>query len=207
MMETEPDFEKLHTAFRPKIRRYLTRLVGEQDAEDLTQDVFAKVSTALKSFRGESQLSTWIYRIATNAALDRLRCSSSQRIVQKGSSQDPFGHVEIDLESKDAWSGEKSPTPDAVLIRKEMNDCIRNFMEQLPEDYRTVVVLSELEGLKNIQIADILGVTLDTVKIRLHRARVRLRKELETHCSFYHDERNELACDLKAALAEFRKTE
>jgi RNA polymerase sigma-70 factor (ECF subfamily) len=81
-----------------------------------------------------------------------------------------------------------------------MNDCIRNFIEQLPADYRTVLVLSELEELKNIQIADILGISLETVKIRLHRARIKLRKELETHCSFYRDERNDLACDLKAAL-------
>jgi len=87
-----------------------------------------------------------------------------------------------------------------------MNKCIRDFVEKLPENYRTVVVLSELEGLINNEIAEILGVSLDTVKIRLHRARVKLKKELETHCSFYRDERNELACDLKSAFKEFRDT-
>ena len=86
-----------------------------------------------------------------------------------------------------------------------MNKCIRDFIEELPENYRTVVVLSELEGLKNTEIAEILGVSLDTIKIRLHRARAKLKKELETHCDFYRDEGNEFACDVKSAFKEFRK--
>lgn len=168
----------------------------------MTQDVFIKISSALKSFRGESKLSTWIYKIATNAALDKLRSSSYKRIVQKG--KDPLVQIELNVESRDTWTQEKSPSPDTVLIKKEMNDCIRNFIKQLPADYQTVLVLSELEGMKNIQIADILGITLETVKIRLHRARAKLKKKLEAHCSFYRDERNELACDLKTALKDLR---
>ncbi|MGH7800045.1 MAG: RNA polymerase sigma factor [Thermodesulfobacteriota bacterium] len=80
-------------------------------------------------------------------------------------------------------------------------------MEKLPENNKTVLVLSELEGLKDHDIVEILGLSLDTVKIRLHRARAKLKKELETHCNFYRDERNELACDLKSAIGEFRKTD
>ncbi len=205
MSEREFNFQKIHDDFRPKILRYLKRIVGEDAAEDLTQDVFIKISTGLKSFKGESHLSTWIYRIATNAALDRLRSPSTKRFVQKGSSQDPFVQVELDLESKDTWTGEKSPSPDTAVIREEMNDCIRSFVQNLPENYRIVLVLSELEGLKNNEICEILGVTLDTVKVRLHRARARLRKELEAHCSFYHTEGNQLACDLKTAFEGFRK--
>jgi len=154
-------------------------------------------------FRGESQLSTWIYRIATNAALDRLRSPSFRQTVQKRVANDSIALGEIEPSDKDVWTGEKTPSLETSLIRKEMNECIRNFVENLPTDYRTVVVLSELEGLKNNEIAKILGVSLDTVKIRLHRARAKLKKELETHCSFYRDERNELACDLKTAFREF----
>ncbi len=80
-------------------------------------------------------------------------------------------------------------------------------IKHLPENYKTVLVLSELEGLKNQEIAEILVLSLDTVKIRLYRARAKLKKELEIHCNFYHDERNELACDLKSAFREFRKTD
>lgn len=200
------EFQEIHDTFRPKIHRYLTRFVGEHEAEDLTQEVFVKVSQALKTFRGESQLSTWIYRIATNAALDRLRSPSFRQMVQKRLANDPIALSEIEPSDKDVLTGEKTPSLEISLIRKEMNECIRNFVENLPTDYRTVVVLSELQGLKNNEIAEILGVSLDAVKIRLHRAKAKLRKELETHCSFYRDERNELACDLNSAFREFRKT-
>lgn len=199
MDTNELEFRKIYDAFLPKIHRYLARLVGKCEAEDLTQEVFVKVSQALKDFRGESRLSTWIYRIATNVALDRLRSPSFQRTVQKGPLNDSAGEGETETFDKNVWTGENIPSVEQKLIKKEMNECIRSFIENLPEDYLTVVVLSELEGLKNSEIATILGVTLDTVKVRLHRAKEKLKKEFETHCSLYRDERNELACDLKSA--------
>jgi len=202
MTEDELEFPKLYKEFKPRIHRYLKRMVGEYAAEDLTQDVFLKVNNSLNSFRGDSRVSTWIYKIATNTALDRLRSSSYKRIVRKASVRGSSEPTDIEVESKDPLKGKKSAEPEAELIRTEMNNCIRNFVDQLPEDYRAVILLSEMEEMKNAEIADILGVTLDTVKIRLHRARVRLKKELETHCSFYRDEGNELACDLKTALKE-----
>ena len=72
-MDHSLEFPQIYTAYWPKIARYLARLVGEDEAEDLTQEVFIKVSQALPGFRGESSVSTWLYRIATNAAYDRLR--------------------------------------------------------------------------------------------------------------------------------------
>lgn len=196
------EFQTIYDTFQPKIFCYLKRLAGQYEAEDLTQEVFIKISQALKNFRGECQLSTWIYRIATNAALDRLRSPSFQQMAHGKSLDDSR---EGDTEDKDVWTGEKMPSIDQELIRKDMNRCIRDFIENLPENYRTVVVLGELEGLKNNEIAGILGLTLDTVKIRLHRARAKLKKELEAHCSFYRDERNQLACDLKTAFDRFRR--
>lgn len=198
----ELEFQNIHNMFRPKILRYLTRLVGRHEAEDLTQEVFVKVAQALTTFRGESQVSTWIYRIATNAALDRLRTSSFQQMTKRKLLDDSR---EGEVEDKDVWTGERPPSAEQQLIQKEMNNCIRDFIENLPENYRSVVVLSELEQLKNDEIAEVLGVTLDTVKIRLHRARAKLKKELEIHCSFYRDERNQLACDLKTAFDGYRK--
>jgi RNA polymerase sigma-70 factor (ECF subfamily) len=70
------EFQKIYDTYQPKILRYLTRMVGESDAEDLTQDVFVKVNKALGDFRGESKVSTWLYRIATNVAMDRMRSPS-----------------------------------------------------------------------------------------------------------------------------------
>ena len=79
-----------------------------------------------------------------------------------------------------------------------MNDCIRKYVESLPPSYRSVVILSEGEGLTNQEIADVLGISLGMVKIRLHRARRRLKRELGNGCNVYRDERNELACEPKA---------
>jgi RNA polymerase sigma-70 factor (ECF subfamily) len=204
MTGNDLDFHSVYETFHPKILRYLTRLVGRRDAEDLTQEVFVKVSQALKTFRGESQLSTWIYRIATNAALDRLRNPSFRRMGQKSISGESIAEGELEIVDKDPWTGEKTPSVETSVIREEMNECIRGIVENLPENYQTVVVLSELQGFKNDEIAEILGVSIDTAKIRLHRARARLRRELETHCNFYRDERNEFACDLKEIM-EFKK--
>ena len=177
MSDDELEFQRIHETFRPKIHRYLTRLVGEDEAEDLTQEVLVKVSRALSTFRGESQLSTWIYRIATNAAIDKMRTSSFQRDTLQSSLDD------ID-ETKDqeAWAEEETPSLERQLMQKEMYECFGNFVRNLSANYRTAVVLSELGELTNHEIAEILGLSLDTVKIRLHRGRMRLLQELKTHC-------------------------
>lgn len=200
------NFQDVYNAFQPKIFRYLTRLVGEFEAEDLTQEVFTKVSQAFENFKGKSQLSTWIYRIATNTAIDKLRSQSSSRMVQIKRPGESFKGNEATIEGKEAWTGEKEPSVAQKVIQKEMNRCIRDFIENLSENYKTVVILSELEGLKNQEIADILQISLDNVKIRLHRAKAKLKRELESNCNFYRNEQNELACDLKSSLEKFRKT-
>lgn len=193
MNTSQLEFRKIYDAYQPKIIRYLTRLIGESDAEDLTQDTFIKISQAMGDFRGESQLSTWIYRIATNTALDKMRSPSFQRHTQTFTSDtlEEIGvlHGTTPLENGNRLGIEKE------FIREDMNQCIRGYVEKLPEDYRIVLVLSEYEELKNCEIAKILGVSLDTVKIRLHRAREKLKKELEEHCEFYWIE--EMPCRVK----------
>jgi RNA polymerase sigma-70 factor (ECF subfamily) len=190
------EFQQIYEDFQPKILRYLTRLAGESEAEDLTQEVFIKVNQALQNFRGESKLSTWLYRIATNAALDRARSPSYNRMVQESSclvSEDG-----LQIEDKNMWTGEEKPLVEHEIFRKEMNDCIRGFIEKLPQNYRTVLVLREFEGLKDNEIAEILGLKLYTVKIRLHRARERLKEEFIKNCDSYWIEDNEFIPELKA---------
>ena len=94
-------------------------------------------------------------------------------------------------------TADKLTSPDQKVIRDEMSDCIREFVDRLPSDYRTIIILNELEGFTNNEIAEILQISLDTAKIRLHRARAQLKKSLETGCDFYLDESSELACDRK----------
>jgi RNA polymerase sigma-70 factor (ECF subfamily) len=171
--------------------RYLARLVGEEEAEDVAQEVFVKVHAALGGFRGESSMSTWIYRIATNAGMDHIRSRSSRQHL----------NVEPDHDIDDLEAlQDGTPPADTFLIRKDMNECIQAIVKSLPDNYRTVLVLSDLEGLTNAEIGEVIGLSLDTVKIRLHRARARLKKELESQCRFYRDERNELACDRRIDL-------
>lgn len=183
------DFDSIYKEFQPKIHRYLSNLICENDALDLTQTVFLKVSQSLDSFRGESSLSTWIYRIATNTAHDHALSSLSK---QKGAEQ-LFG----DDGSIDDLPDTGFPGTERDYIRQEMNSCIRGVIDQLPENYRTVLLLSEFEELTNSAIAAILDISIDTVKIRLHRARTALRKALECQCNLYHDERSEIMCDRK----------
>jgi RNA polymerase sigma-70 factor, ECF subfamily len=198
MSERVADFQAIHEAYRPKLLRYLTRLVGASSAEDLVQQVFLKVSAGLKDFRGDAKLSTWIYRIATNSALDHLRRAATTHANNGAAAVLPTPDGNRDLEELDIAAHVQSPSAETISMQNEMNACIREFVERLPENYKTVLALSELEGFTNSEIADILDLSLDTAKIRLHRARERLRQELEAGCSFHRDERNEFACDRKA---------
>jgi RNA polymerase sigma-70 factor, ECF subfamily len=171
------DFHNIYDAYQPRILRHLVNLVGELEADDLTQEVFVKVSQALKNFRGESQLSTWIYRIATNTAIDRMRTASFRQDTRHRMLEDAD-----EAEDKDVWTGEEIPSLEQQLMRKEMYACFIDFVQNLPQNYQTVVVLSELGDLTNKEIAEVLGLSLDVVKIRLHRGRTRLLQELRTHC-------------------------
>ncbi|MFA7405504.1 MAG: sigma-70 family RNA polymerase sigma factor [Pelobacteraceae bacterium] len=184
------DFSAVYQEYHPKIHRYLTHFSGETEAADLTQAVFLKVSRSLDSFRGDSSLSTWIYRIATNTAHDHAASSLAR---QKECEQ-----LFDDDASVDDFPDSRSPGTDREYIRREMSACIRGVVDRLSENYRTVLLLGEFEELSNAEIAAILDISLDTVKIRLHRARTALRNAMECHCSFYHDDRSELMCDRKS---------
>ncbi len=187
MGEERLTLEEVYEGYRPKVLRYLTGLVGVEEAEDLTQDVFIKVGQALADFRGESSLPTWLYRIATNTAIDRMRSPAFKRQAQDLLAMENEEEG-AELDERDAWTGEKLPTVEQQLVQKYMTECFLGFVKKLPEGYRTVFVLSQLESFSNPEIAEILGVSLDTVKIRLHRARARLREDLETKCEYYWTE-------------------
>ena len=174
---SELDFEKVYADYQPKILRYLTRLTEPGEAEDLTQEVFVKVSRALETFRGESQLSTWLYRIATNTALDKMRTRSFQQSVRESGWDDS-----CEVQGKDAWSGEEAASLEQILLQKDRFHCFASFVQELPLNYRMVVLLSEMEDMTCKEIAEILGLSQEVVKIRLHRGRARLFQELKTQC-------------------------
>ena len=188
------DFQKIHENYRPRITRYLAGLAGNDKAEDLCQEVFVKVDQGLKDFRHEAKLSTWIYRIATNTYHDHVR----GRVFKQQQKERLTPAEQLDVLSDDGTEiGKRSPVVEQKVIRQEMIECIRGYINLLPEDYRVVLLLSEEEAFKNREIAEILNVSLGNVKIRLHRAKQKLKKLLEGNCDFYLDERSEVACDRK----------
>jgi RNA polymerase sigma-70 factor (ECF subfamily) len=176
------NFDEIHEAYRPKIRRYLARMVGEDEAEDLTQEVFVKVHRSLEGFKGDSKFSTWIYRIATNAALDTLRSPSFQRSVECGPLPEDSGSDGQETGERVTALEQEDSSPERQVFRKQGFDCFRGILDTLPPNYRAVVALSELGDLAVEEIARILGLTPATVKIRLHRGRERLLRELKAHC-------------------------
>jgi RNA polymerase sigma-70 factor, ECF subfamily len=191
---TDP-FKTLYEANCQRVRQLLTRVVGPHVSEDLTQVVFAKAAKALPGFRGDAQASTWLYRIAAHVASDWLRSRSAQE-----------GKVTVQLPEEQ--TGEPSVTganpalvddqvsPEQELVRKEMADCIRSEIGQLAQGYQTVLILGELGGLSNDEVATTLGITPANVRVRLRRARVQLRKIVEKCCDFY---RRELDCEPSSA--------
>lgn len=192
VMASNYDFNKIYNEYYPIVLRYVARIVGETDSEDVAQDVFDKVNRNLGEFQSKSKLSTWLYRIATNTAIDRTRSAAyryhkKKITIEEGATPDP------QLSPEDC----KPPSTDQVVIQKEMRDCIGEYIETLPPDYKTIIVLSDLEGLANKEIAEILDITLENVKVRLHRARIKLKNILDEACEFYYTDKNTLACDRK----------
>lgn len=184
-----PAFESVHREFHAKVRRYLAGFVDADEAADLAQVTMMKVSEHLPEFRGESSLSTWIYRIATNVALDRLRQREPERVAIAASDD------EEEAFDEQVPAQLQAPSAESAAVRNEMSGCVREFVDRLPASYRSILVLSDIEGLANAEIAEITGLSLDTVKIRLHRGRLKLRAELQAGCRIGRDERNEVACD------------
>ena len=191
-MATECEFIKVYNEYYSKIIQYLSRIVGPNDAEDLAQEIFNKISRNLGGFKEKSKLSTWIYRIATNGAIDRLRSAS----FRQASVNIPLNEItELGIENDGRPSG--ASAADQVVIQKEMSECVTEFIDKLPLNYRIVLILSEIKGLSNQEIADILEISIENVKIRLHRARAKLKAALKDGCDFYYNEQNTLACDRK----------
>jgi len=191
-MKSELDFEKVYTDYYSKIYRYLMQRFESKEAEDLTQDVFMKISNVLHTFENQSQISTWIYKIAQNMAIDRMRSRSyGDSVVDK------FGISEEDLKGKTICLSRKVRSIEEQVMCKEMSECVREVIGSLPMNYRDVIILSEIDGLKNSEIAELMGLSIDVVKIRLHRARVRLKAELLENCNFYQTECNSIACERK----------
>jgi RNA polymerase sigma-70 factor (ECF subfamily) len=177
-----------YSAFEILVRRYQDRVYrlafgltrSASDAEEVTQDTFLKVFTHLGSFRGLSSPASWIYRITANYALMRLRSRRRKPVLSiedRPSAWYDDGKVWI------VPPGDWSQMPDEKLLSHELGERIESAIGKLPESFRVVLLMRDVEGLSNEEVAAALGVTIGTVKNRLHRSRLFVREELE---SYFH---------------------
>jgi RNA polymerase sigma-70 factor (ECF subfamily) len=188
---SEPDrFRALYAANHERVHRLLGRIAGPHDAEDLTQIVFAKAVTALPRFRGEASASTWLYRIAANVASDWLRSRAAHEAkLTVHLPEVPDG--ETGEAGANAALLDPQSSPEQRLVRKDMRDCIRGEIARLPAGNRDVLMLGELGGLSDEEVAQTLGISRANAKVRLHRARAQLKTAIAARCDFY---RSELSC-------------
>src|SRR6266567_7226735 len=166
----EAGFEELVRRYQRPIAAYIYRMVSDYDAAlDLTQEVFIKVYNSLIRYRSEFKFSTWIYRIAHNAAIDHLRRHAvrEQSLVTGPESE----RREISIESRRL-------TPEQESERKERRSEIEAVVQLLPTAYRELIVLRHSQDLSYDEIAEVTGLPLGTVKNRLFRAREAMRDQL-----------------------------
>ncbi len=169
-------FEELVRTTSPRLLATLRRILrSEEEARDALQETYLAAFRALGTFEGQSKLSTWLHRIAINAALMKLR--SRRRRPEEPIDDllpcfDREGHRVPELERRDAGA---EAALDAALDAARRRATVRRCIDRLPETYRSVLVLRDLEELPTEEAARALGVTVEAAKMRLHRARQALR--------------------------------
>jgi RNA polymerase sigma-70 factor (ECF subfamily) len=162
-------FEQLVRRYQRPIAAYVYRMVGNyESALDLTQEIFIKVYNSLSRYRSEFKFSTWIYKIAHNAAVDHLRRSSTrEQSLVAGTESDSY---DLPIESA-------NPTPEQESDRKERRGEIESVVRTLPANYRELIILRHSQDLSYEEIVEVTGLPLGTVKNRLFRAREMMRQQ------------------------------
>jgi RNA polymerase sigma-70 factor (ECF subfamily) len=170
-------FEELVKRYEHKVYNIAYRMLGnEEDAKDALQDTFLRSFRFIKKFKAESSFYTWLYRIATNVCLTRL---SRRKRKEKNTYS-----LDAQFDSKDEMPREIPDfkySPELLYERKIMQKALQEAISELPSDYRSVVVLRDLQGLSNREVSKALQLSLAAVKSRLHRGRVFLRNRLSKY--------------------------
>ncbi len=162
-------FESIVEEYGDFVYNLTYRILGDPaDAEDAAQEAFLAAYRNFDRFRGESKVSTWLYRIATNAALMRLRKDRNKRTLTQ------TGYDDMQL---------ASPTdgPEKLALNSELREHLEGGLDQLPPNLKAAVVLRDVQGLSNEEAAEIVGISVSSLKARLHRGRILLRKYLQDY--------------------------
>lgn len=172
--DDERAFGELVTRYESKVYSLAMKMLrNPEDAEDVLQDTFLRAYRGIKSFKGNSTFSTWVYRITANSALMRLR-----------KKQLPQVSIE-DADERDApiSIADWAPGPVEQLLNQEMQKVMDEAIDALPAEFRQVFILRDVEEMSNAEVAEILDLTVAAVKSRLHRARLKVRNRLAQYFS------------------------
>jgi RNA polymerase sigma-70 factor (ECF subfamily) len=173
-------FDTLVTRYSGDIYALLFRITEDaEEAGDLTQETFISVFKAIKKFRGEADLKTWLFRIAINQSRNRFRWWKRRRREKTVSLDAPFGDSETPIH--ETMSGNFA-NPEESILRREREQFLSRALRDLPEVFREAVVLCDIEGLSYEEIASVLEINIGTVKSRIARGREELRKKLFEIC-------------------------
>ncbi|RIL10872.1 MAG: RNA polymerase subunit sigma [Proteobacteria bacterium] len=174
----QPAFEELLSRYTQKVHNLCIRITrNAQDAEEVMQDVFVAIYRKIDRFEGKSAFSSWLYRITVNTAFMKLR----KRRQNNTLSLDELGPT-----IRDNIAGERSDMRDVNFIssRHQLREELENAIKKLPEEYRIIFILRDIDGLSNQEVGEIVHLSVPAVKSRLHRSRLMLRKRLQR---FYDD--------------------
>ena len=165
-------FSDLMLKYQTRVLTLATRMLGSpSEAEDIAQDIFAKVFLSLHKFRGAARFSTWLYRITVNHCLNYMRSRARQQ------------QTLVAIESKDLAEASPASNPQWRLEQKERWALVQAKLQALSPEHRTIIILRDIEGLAYEEIAEVLLLESGTVKSRIHRARMELKDLLEPYVS------------------------
>lgn len=168
-------FEELLGRYGSKVFNLAMRITrNQEDAEDVLQEVFVTVFTKVGSFEHKSQFSSWLYRVTMNSSFMKIRSRNRRRSIS-------IEDVSIDVRQN--WVGNRTEMFDVDFMssRHELRTAIQSAVEALPEDYRAIFVLRDIDGLSNEAVSRILHLSIPAVKSRLHRSRLLMRQRLLNH--------------------------
>ncbi len=175
-------YDELVRMYNGTIYHVAYRMLGDAaEASDVVQEIFLKVFRNIGGFKAEAALKTWIFKIAFSEILNRLRWWKRRHKFSTVSLDDqPHGNPASDSVVH------KGPTPEEILQAKERETAIQHALRRLSHEHRSIIVLRDIEGFSYNEIADVLGISIGTVKSRLARARADLKKSLIRYLSVQH---------------------
>lgn len=172
-------FEQIVSKYEKKIFNLILRHISDrEEAEDLTQETFVNAFRSFATFRGECKIQTWLCQIALNQCKNRFRQRDRRRSLE-GPSLDAPAAADDTVRPIEIPDWDQSPQD--VLMRTEMHRYVLRAISTLPDEYRTVIILCDLQQLSYQEIAQITGLSLEAVKTRIHRGRLMLRRKLEAY--------------------------